>query len=200
MKLFSCVIYRWHPNKPVMLSTHLELGQFGFFQRSTVKEHIIFHSRLIVGRTDLGTRQSIEFQQQLGYCHAYVHPSGLAAAACTDAEYPVRVVFSMLSIILRQFEAKFQSEWATAEADTQFEFPEGEALFTEYQNPMEADKLLKVQNELDEVKDVMLKNIDDLFQRGETLDSLMDKSEDLSAASTQFYRTAKKNNQCCSYY
>jgi hypothetical protein len=37
-------------------------------------------------------------------------------------------------------------------------------------------------------------------QRGETLDDLMDRSEDLSSTSVSFYRTAKRNNQCCKAY
>jgi len=39
--------------------------------------------------------------------------------------------------------------------------------------------------------------MDDILQRGENIESLMTKSADLSSTSVQFYRTAKKNNQCC---
>ena len=42
-------------------------------------------------------------------------------------------------------------------------------------------------------------NIEQLMQRGETLDSLMDKSEDLNQASVQFYKQARKTNSCCKY-
>ncbi|KAL8444403.1 hypothetical protein Emag_005498 [Eimeria magna] len=76
--------------------------------------------------------------------------------------------------------------------------PECADLLKKYQNPLEADKLLKVQRDLDEVKDVMLKNIEELLQRGEKLDDLMQRSEDLSNTSYQFYRQAKKTNSCCS--
>lgn len=200
MVLLSCTVYRWVPEKPVAVWSTMDLSGFSFFQRPTIKEHIVFHSRLIAGRTPINTRQSVEFQQGLGHCHVYVHPSGLAASVLVDAEYPVRVAFSMLSKTLRMFQEQFGGQWENTETDTQFTFPDGDSIFKEYQNPAEADQLLRVQNELDEVKHVMLKNIDDLLQRGETLDSLMEKSEDLSTASHQFYRTAKKNNQCCSLY
>ena len=66
-----------------------------------------------------------------------------------------------------------------------------------YQDPHEADKLSKIQKDLDDIKDVMHKNIEEVLQRGENLDSLMDKSEDLSATSVQFYRKAKAQNACC---
>ena len=56
---------------------------------------------------------------------------------------------------------------------------------------------MRIQQNLDEVKDIMQKNIDDVLKRGETIDSLMAKSDDLSGASVQFAKMARKNNQCC---
>eukprot|EP00918_Siedleckia_nematoides_P067814 GHVU01147601.1.p2 GENE.GHVU01147601.1~~GHVU01147601.1.p2 ORF type:complete len:129 (-),score=20.35 GHVU01147601.1:830-1216(-) len=96
---------------------------------------------------------------------------------------------------------KLAGTWEHRTEDIQLDFQkEGDEMLVKYQNPLEADKLLKVQSDLDEVKDVMLKNIDELLQRGEKLENLMERSEDLSQTSHQFYRTAKKNNQCCSWY
>ena len=66
-----------------------------------------------------------------------------------------------------------------------------------YQDPMEADKILKIQRELDETKVVLHKTIDSVLARGEKLDNLVDKSTDLSLASQMFYKQAKKQNQCC---
>ncbi|CAF1698565.1 unnamed protein product [Brassica oleracea var. botrytis] len=51
------------------------------------------------------------------------------------------------------------------------------------QDPAEADKLLKIQRELDETKIILHKTIDSVLARGEKLDSLVEKSSDLSMAS-----------------
>ena len=51
---------------------------------------------------------------------------------------------------------------------------------------------------LPQLKSVMLKNMEDLMQRGETLESLEDKSADLSMMGKKFAREARKNNECCS--
>ena len=48
--------------------------------------------------------------------------------------------------------------------------------------------------------EVMHRNIEELMKRGETLESLMARSEDLSGVSYDFYKRAKKNNQCCKLY
>jgi hypothetical protein len=41
------------------------------------------------------------------------------------------------------------------------------------------------------------KTIDSLLARGEKLDSLVEKSTDLSMASQVFYKQARRQNQCC---
>lgn len=58
-----------------------------------------------------------------------------------------------------------------------------EANLTTFQNPAEADKITRMQKELDEVKDVLQQSIEQVLQRGEKLDDLVDKSEELSAVS-----------------
>lgn len=200
MKLLSLCIYKWREEQAIELSSHYELSQFNFFQRGPVKDHIRFHSRLIASRTPIGKRQSIQFEQNLGMCHVYVHPCGLAATVLTDPEYPMRVAFSLVADVLRAFQEKNGGKWENLDADCVLPFPEGDAFVQRFQNPAEADKLTKVQKDLDEVKDVVLKSMDDLLKRGETLDSLMQKSNDLSVTSLQFYRTARDNNKCCKLY
>eukprot|EP00389_Voromonas_pontica_P016562 GDKH01025898.1.p1 GENE.GDKH01025898.1~~GDKH01025898.1.p1 ORF type:complete len:201 (+),score=21.95 GDKH01025898.1:138-740(+) len=200
MKLLSIIIYKWNAEKCVELSEHIDLSSFSVFQRSTIKEHLKFHNRLIAARTSMGRRQTIQFQDNLGFCHAYTHPSGLCCTVLSDPEYPMRVAFTLIAELLKKFQEKHAGRWETLTSDVQLEFPEGDEFLKRFQNPAEADKLTKIQKDLDEVKDIVLKSIDDLLERGETLDSLMQKSEDLSHTSLQFYRTAKKNNQCCKWY
>lgn len=46
----------------------------------------------------------------------------------------------------------------------------------------------------------MLKNVDEILQRGEKLEDLMQRTNDLSKTSRDFYRSARTQNQCCSLY
>lgn len=198
--LYSLIVFKWDLNKPILLSAAVDVSTFPFFHRSTMKEHIIFHSRLIAARTALGKRQVVEFENKIGHCYVYSHPSGLSLTVLSSANYPMRVAFGLINEALRLFQAKCTGQWEERTEDVAGDslLPEGAELLKKYQNPIEADKLLKVQRDLDEVKDVMLKNIDELLQRGEKLDDLMQRSEDLSNTSYQFYRQAKKTNSCCS--
>lgn len=98
-----------------------------------------------------------------------------------------------------QFEKLSEGKWKNIDVDQGLE-PEFLAeTMKEWQDPNSADKLTKIQKNLDEIKDVMHKNIEEILKRGETLDSLMDKSQDLSASSKMFYHKAKDQNKCCKY-
>jgi Synaptobrevin len=65
------------------------------------------------------------------------------------------------------------------------------------QDPTQADKLARIQSDLDETKVVLHKTIESMLDRGEKLENLVDKSSDLSLASQMFYKQARKTNSCC---
>jgi synaptobrevin family protein YKT6 len=201
MKLLSLIIYKHKEGEGSIEALNcMDLQHFSFFHRGPLKEHIKFHSRLVVSRTEKGRRSSLQFEQNLGMCHTWVHPQGVGAAVLVDAEYPQRVAFGLLAEVVRMFLEQFAGKWESLEKDAELRSPEIEEMFAKFQNPAEADKLTKIEKDLEEVKGTVMQSMDDLLKRGESLDQLMQKSKDLSNTSVQFYRTAKKNNQCCKMY
>lgn len=63
----------------------------------------------------------------------------------------------------------------------------------------QADALSRVQSEIDETKVVLHSTIAAVLERGEKLDDLVTKSDELSAQSKMFYTQAKKMNKCCTW-
>eukprot|EP00669_Euglena_mutabilis_P008447 TRINITY_DN3500_c0_g1_i2.p1 TRINITY_DN3500_c0_g1~~TRINITY_DN3500_c0_g1_i2.p1 ORF type:complete len:232 (+),score=76.59 TRINITY_DN3500_c0_g1_i2:77-772(+) len=61
----------------------------------------------------------------------------------------------------------------------------------EFHNDPANDKLANLQSEIDEVKDVMMDNIDRVLQRGEKLDALADKSGQLAVTAGDFHRSSR---------
>ena len=116
-----------------------------------------------------------------------------------DEEYPQRVAFTVLNRVMEQFEKLSEGKWKNIDVDQPLEPEFMIETMKEWQNPNSADKLTKIQKNLDEIKDVMHKNIEEVLKRGETLDTLMDKSDDLSSSSKLFYKKAKDQNRCCKY-
>ena len=117
----------------------------------------------------------------------------------TDKEYPEKAAYALLNKAITEFRDAYGSGLAKITADTALQFPQLEVILKEWQNPHEADKLLKIEKELFEVQSIVHKNLEDLLKRGEAMDELMSKSKDLSQVSVGFYKKAKKQNQsCCS--
>lgn len=114
-----------------------------------------------------------------------------------DTEYDTRVAYTLIHKLMSEYEAEAGDGWKAEEKDS-VEDPQFlvDAL-VKYQKPEEADTLLKINKNLDDIKGIMHKNIEEVLDRGVKLDDLMDKSEDLSSTSKTFYRQAKKTNACC---
>ncbi|KAG9439672.1 hypothetical protein H6P81_019837 [Aristolochia fimbriata] len=179
---------------PVILANASDVTQFGYFQRPGVREFIVFIGRTVAKRTPPGQRQSVQHEEYK--VHSY-NSNGLCAVAFMDDHYPVRSAFCLLNKVLDEYQKNFGDSWRAAKTDATHAWPFlGEAL-AKFQDPAEADKLLKIQRDLDETKIILYKTIDSVLARGERLDSLVEKSSDLSAASQVFYKQAKKTNQCC---
>lgn len=197
MKVISIAIVRTGSdlNEPIPLSVTNDLSTFGFFQRQAVKEMLMFLTKTFMKRTEPGQRQSIEHE---GYVvHCYVRQDGLGGTVTTDLEYPSRVAFVLLGQILEEYTTTFGDTWKTMTVPESVAFPPGEVYIQKYQNPAEADKVTKIQRDLDETTQILHKTIDSVLERGVKLDNLVDKSNDLSAQSKLFYKQAKKTNSCC---
>ncbi len=196
MRLTSVAVLKWNGENqdPFFLAAASDVSNFGFFQRQSVREMLSFVSRTVVKRTLPGQRQSVQHEEYV--CHVH-NKDGLAGIVFVDREYPSRSAFCVVNAVLGQFLEKFGNAWRTVTEDQNNANDIAEQALAKYQDPSQADKLLKVQKELDETKVILHQTIDSVLQRGEKLDNLVDKSTDLSMASQIFYKQAKKQNQCC---
>ena len=192
-------MFKWRQENPTLLGSCSELSFLGYIQRRVLREHINFTARTVCGRANPGDRAAVQLENNQGICYVAIHPNTFAITVVCDPEYPERVAFSLIAEIMNQF---FVSglQWENLTKDTELKFPLLEKYLKDYQNPAEADKLMKIESELNSITDIMHKNIEQLLKRGETLENLMQKSNDLSTVSYDFYKRAKKNNQCCKLY
>ena len=119
--------------------------------------------------------------------HAYGRTEGVCGIIITNHEYPVLVAHSILSKVMDEFLAEHpRSEWE--DDDATVEFPQLKEHLDKYQDPAEADSIVRIQKELDETKIVLHKTIESVLERGEKIDSLVEKSDGLSAQSKMFYK------------
>jgi synaptobrevin homolog YKT6 len=203
MKLYSLMLVRVPgtdapagPDDVHTLAHATALDSFGYFERGTVRQFTIFFSKTVAGRVGLGQRSSVEQREYV--IHAHVRASGLGAVAVCDKEYPARVAFTLLMKIQEDF-TTLHPESAWSVGDAELPFPALNDMIVKYQNPREADAIMRMQNDLDETKVVLHNTIESLLDRGVKLDNLVEKSTDLSTHSKMFYQTAKKQNSCCGF-
>lgn len=115
-------------------------------------------------------------------------------------QYPYRVAFSLLNKILDEYTTAVpRTTWgpaadslrsgSLAKAPPSVDFPPLAGYLVKYQDPKQADTIMKVQQELDETKVELGRTIESILQRGEKLDSLVEKSNQLSYSSKAFYKT-----------
>ena len=171
-------------------------------------------SKTVAERTRPGQRQDVEEQgtflqvrfkdnitwyanKEIDYTfHAYGRTEGVAGIIISDHDYPALVAHQLLSKVVDEFLAKYpRSSWANS--NPTLSFPELKEYIVKYQDPQQADSIMKIQKELDETKIVLHKTIESVLQRGEKIDDLVAKSDGLSAQSKMFYTQAKKQNSCC---
>ena len=118
--------------------------------------------------------------------HVYGRSEGLAGVIISDHEYPQLVAHRLLSQIVDEFLQKHpRTQWH--QGTPVLEFPELGNYIVKYQDPKQADSIMKIQQELNETKIVLHKTIESVLERGEKLDSLVARSEGLSASSKAFY-------------
>lgn len=143
----------------------------------------------------------------------------MAGIIISDPDYPALVAHQLLSKVIDEFLAQYPRT-AFANSTPKLDFPRLKEYIAKYQDPQQADSIMKIQKELDETKIVLHKTIESVLERGEKIDTLVEKSDGLSAQSKMFYKQvgfrwivakrvealltctrgllqAKKQNSCC---
>ncbi|KAK5169350.1 palmitoyltransferase [Saxophila tyrrhenica] len=194
MKLLYIGILKNEAKPAVELAAERDLSSYSRFTRTSVGEFMSLFSKTVAERTRPGQRQDVEEQSYT--FHAYARSEGVAGIIISDHEYPALVAHQLLGKVMDEFISKFpRSSWANSDAGVTM--PELKEYIAKYQDPANADGIMKIQKELDETKIVLHKTIESVLERGEKIDSLVAKSDGLSAQSKMFYTQAKKQNSCC---
>lgn len=125
---------------------------------------MILFCRTVAERTKPGQRQDIEEKSYT--FHAYGRTEGVAGLIVTDGEYPALVAHQLLGKMVDEFLTKHPR---TAFSDPSLRenacpLPQLKDYIVKYQDPSQADSIMKIQQELDETKIVLHKTVRYLFR------------------------------------
>ena len=198
MRIISIHVFSLYKTKPIILSSAFSVSFVSIFQRGTLKDFLNFHSRLVIERVEKDTHAQVQLEK--GVCFAVANDDKIGVTMICDEEYPKRVAIDFLLRVHDNFKiflTQRNINLNTIEKDTDLKFGYINTEIEEWQDPSKKDNIMKLQSELNDVQDIMRQNLSELLKREENLENLMAKSQDLSAASVNFYKQAKKTNSCC---
>jgi len=124
----------------------------------------------------------------------YIVDDGITYLCMADEEFGRTLPFSFLDDIKSRFRATYAERGKTALAySMNADFSRVlQNQMDYYSNNPNADKITKVRSEIDKVKTVMVQNIEKVLERGERIELLVDKTENLNQTAVQF---KKKSTQ-----
>ena len=152
-------------------------------------------TRVLLGKIDasVDTRMSYVYDQ---YVFHYIGCDGvLFLCMCDDpqATSKRRLPFAFLEDIRQRFHATYGEQAHTAIAFAMNEdFGRVLQRQMDFYNGPSADQFAQVSRKLDDVKGVMVQNIELVLDRGEKLELLVDKSERLQTSAFTFERSSRK--------
>lgn len=131
---------------------------------------------------------------QGNYLFHYITEDRIAYLCITDDDFERSKAFLYLQEIKKRFQKSYQGRAQTAlpyAMNSEFSRVMAVEMKRFSETEGQPENIAKVQGELDELKGIMVKNIDSIASRGERLELLIDKAEDLNATSMTFKKSSK---------
>uniref|UniRef100_A0A6B2LEZ5 V-SNARE coiled-coil homology domain-containing protein n=1 Tax=Arcella intermedia TaxID=1963864 RepID=A0A6B2LEZ5_9EUKA len=121
------------------------------------------------------------------YFH-YIVSDGVTYLCIADEGFGRRIPFAFLDDIKGRFLATYRDRGKTASPnEMQYDFSRILQTQMEYYSKNEnADKIMQLRKDLDDVQKIMVKNIDKVLERGQKIELLVEQTEQLTSSSFQF--------------
>lgn len=175
----------------IIVYSDFYLQSYNFFERHHLQEFCTFIARSYAKNH---LNESNEILQHDQFSVQIMLYRGLIATCITSESHSsnnIRLFLNeALSLFTRDYE---QNLYNKVDRDQCFELVELKTLVNKHQ------KVEQIYETMDETKEILVKNIEDLIDRGTNLDELIEKSDDLSYSSKMFAKKARGMN-CCQIF
>jgi len=159
-----------------------------FLVRGAVINGIVDKCLDIVKRVEIGKVVCVNFDSvsnEVPYltdviCCCYKNRDGLASVIMTKNYKHMRIIIELTY--------KLINDLGNHDLDT---------IARQYADPASVDKIVKVQDELDKTIETMHVAIEKVLERGENIEDLVKKTDELNESTRIFVNDAKKLNSCC---
>ncbi|KAK2963479.1 putative Vesicle-associated membrane protein [Blattamonas nauphoetae] len=126
------------------------------------------------------------------FTYHYMVKSHLCYMCLTDNSFDAKVAFSYLSALQQSFSSKYGERAYSASSNSMRDYNDTmRTLMTDYSGKS-VDRIARAQQDVADTKQIMEQNIEKILNRGEKLDLLVEQSEELDQAASQFQKSSKK--------
>lgn len=150
-------------------------------------------AKAIAEQTKVGERSTIV--EKIGEINLYKTSFGICAIIVTELNYDRFAAQGVLTKTIDAFRSKF-TPTEIKEKPAPFNWPELRKLRTDAILEDKAS-IAATRRELDETKFILHQTIEKVLERGEKLDTLVAKSDELGIMSKNFYKVSRQQNSCC---
>ena len=203
MRILSMHVLHKKEGKAIFLSSAYAIDFVGYLKKGLVRDSLKFGARTTVSKMKKGELIRLEVEEPDNTdVYAHINDQNIATVVICDKEYPESAALKILHELQNNFLSLYNPDmFKQYSEDQEIKFPSINDMIKKYQDPKEADKLIKIESDLEEIQTALHKTMADLMDRGERLDDLMKQSEDISGMAYTFYSKSKAANQkCCSLY
>lgn len=169
-----------------------QLNSISFFKRGKVRNLIISSVKQFCSGIKRGEfREAVSEHQLYFRAAAMCGLEGITLFAIVNENYSQYA----LRMLVRRLTHRFEEVKPIRAGECKHHL---EQYIKIYSDPHSIDTISKLKNNLEEVKEIMLKNIDKILERGVSIQTLLIKSGQLKETSKLFYqRTKKVRGGCC---
>ena len=147
-------------------------------------------SRVLLGKIDYNTEGRFSYDYDEHSFHLII-ADGLVFLCMTD-DKKRGLAFAFLDALMKDFAPHLEEAKSAIAFSMMASFESKMASLMEHYNSPAADKLAVVNAKLEDTKQVMVQNIDSVLERGEKLDLLVNKTENLQNSAFKFERGANQ--------
>jgi synaptobrevin family protein YKT6 len=188
MKIYGMYLMEKNGDTAKVIDSATDFSDIGFFRRGSALEVCNFAAKALAASPSPDRLQTAQEHQ---FTFHKMRNGNVVTVIVATADYPSRVAFGILREIMREYDA------------CQGVLPNGQSAvirggIREYQQPRNADKITKITENLEETREIMTKNLQLALARGESLEQMILKSQEISNQARLFVRESKKLNGCCS--
>jgi len=198
-------IYKWDSEKPIRISQIFNSSLFSIFTKSSISDLCSSITRYLVKSSPPGTQKNIICTEEMNYAYftnnhtifINTNQHGICYTILATKEYPDRLLLNLVSDADKEIEKSLSDNIIKCtHGDINIRLNDIEELII-FNKLLNNDKISQIDNDLDDIKNIMVENISSILETGEKLGTLIDKSEELEITSRRFVDDSKKLNSCC---